>query len=137
MTGKIQISGEQRDLLYESLFVHLSGIDAVWLAASQQDFETADRLGRDFSEELRLVIDDLGWGEHRGGDEPVELTTSPAVIRRVVERVRTMADTEDAEQQKDRAELQEAERRTQLLRSTCDEILDECARQEPNPRPSA
>lgn len=136
MTSKIKISGEQRDLLYESLFVHLSGIDAVWLAASQQDFEKADRLGRDFSEELRLVIDDLGWGECRN-DELVELTTPPAVIRRVVERVRTVAEAEDAEQKKDRAELHEAERKTQLLRSTCDEILEECARPDSNRRPSA
>ncbi|HEU4634892.1 MAG TPA: hypothetical protein VFS41_01845 [Edaphobacter sp.] len=41
----IIISPKQRDLLYDQILVRLSGIHAVWLAARNEDFETADRLG--------------------------------------------------------------------------------------------
>jgi hypothetical protein len=35
----------------------------VWLAVSHKNYDAADRLGREYSDDLRLVLDDLGWGE--------------------------------------------------------------------------
>jgi phosphosulfolactate synthase (CoM biosynthesis protein A) len=136
VSDRIKISPEHRDLLYDSILVHLSGIDAIWLAANQKDYETAHRLGQEFCEELHLVMDDLGWGE-RKSDEPVELTRPPEVVQRIVERVRAGAEAEDAEDEKQRTELREAERRNRLLREVCDEILQRCARPDSNRRPSA
>lgn len=57
------ITGEQRDAIYELVRDHLSGLDDVWRALRcQRDFATAERLGREFRRELRL-LDDLGWPE--------------------------------------------------------------------------
>lgn len=63
-TALLTISAEERDLLHNRVLVHLSGIDAVWLAARNRDFEAANRLGGEFCDELQLVMDDLGWGDH-------------------------------------------------------------------------
>lgn len=122
MTKPIRVTVEERDLLYDRILVHLSGIDAVWIAADQGDFATADRLGREFCEELHLVIDDLGWGEHHA-DEPIELTTSPDVVRRVVTRIRQLAEAESAHEELERQAMKEAEAEQERLRRTCERIL--------------
>ncbi len=83
----VTITAEQRDALYDRILNRLSGIDDVWMAASSADYDTADRLGREYSDELRLVLDDLGWGDGPGG-EAIELTTEVDVLRRVFGRLR-------------------------------------------------
>jgi hypothetical protein len=99
MSGpKITISAKDRDTLYHRIFIHLSGIDAVWLAARHRDFTAADRLGQEFCDELHLVMDDLGWGESRG-DAPVELTSPPEALRRIFERLRRVALEEDGDEE--------------------------------------
>jgi hypothetical protein len=74
------ISSAQRDALYDQILDKLSGIGDVWLAVSAQDYVAADRLGRAYSDDLRLVLDDLGWD-----DGPplaaIELTTPSDVLR--------------------------------------------------------
>lgn len=82
MSGSITISAEERDLLYDRIVIHLSGIDRVWLAVRDSDFEAADRFSRQVCDELQLILDDLGWGETRG-EAPVVLTSPPDVVRRV------------------------------------------------------
>lgn len=67
------ITGEQRDAIYELVRDHLGGLDDIWKALRRQrDFATAERLGREFRRELRL-LDDLGWPEE-DDRELVELT---------------------------------------------------------------
>jgi hypothetical protein len=72
----VTISHAQRDAVYDRILDRLSGIEDIWLAASGERYETADRLGREYSDELRLVLDDLGWGDGPGV-EAIELTTEP------------------------------------------------------------
>jgi hypothetical protein len=117
---RITITADQRDALYEVVFLHLSGIEAVVFAAAQRNFEEADRLGRAFSDDLLLVLDDLGWGEHGGS---VELKSSPDVLRRVLERVRDVAEAEDRDEAEERAELAEHQRRNRLVQETCSRVL--------------
>lgn len=81
----ISISAEQRDALYDQLIDRLSAIDDVRVAVEREDFEAADRLAREVSDDLRFVCDDLGWGAGRGG--AVELSCPPDLLRRVFTRL--------------------------------------------------
>ncbi len=62
----VRITAAERDALYEQVFARLSGIDEVWTSAQAGDFARADETAREFSDYLRLILDDLGWGEGSG-----------------------------------------------------------------------
>ena len=118
----VVISAEQRDALYDRILDRLSGIGDVWLAADSEDYDTADRLGREYSDELRLVLDDLGWGD--GPDETaIELTTPPEVLRRVFGRLRETTASERAAQATIWAESRGLEERNRLVGEACEAVL--------------
>ena len=122
MSGPITISAEERDLLYHRILIHLSGIDRVWGAVENLNFEEADRLSRQFSDELQLILNDLGWGEGRG-EGPVELTSSPDVVRRTALLLRDLAKAEDAHERVEREEMKAAEAENRRVRKLCDRLL--------------
>lgn len=117
----LTITAAQRDALYDQIFDRLSGIGDVWIAASNENYDLAARLGREYSDDLRLVLDDLGWGEGLGG--PIGLTTPPDVLRRALTRLRDAAVNLDAGQEKERAEVREAEERNRLVVEACRRVL--------------
>lgn len=117
----MRITAAERDALYEQIFVRLSGIDEVWLAAEAGDFERADRAAREFCDDLRLIIDGLGWGE--GSGEPLELATPPEVLRRVCARLERRAEAERGLQEAERAEGRDREEGTRRLLATCRRVL--------------
>lgn len=117
----MRISAPERDALYDQIFVRLSGIDEVWLAAEAGDFERADRAARQFCDDLRLIIDDLGWGE--GSGEPLELATPPEVLRRVCARIQGRAEAEQALEEAERARSAAREERVEALLETCRRVL--------------
>jgi hypothetical protein len=128
----LTITAQQRDALYGRILDRLSGIGDVWLAACVDDFDAAERLGREYSDDLRLVLDDLGWGDGIG--TTVELTTPPDVLRRALTRLRDAAVSLDASQQAERAELRESEERNHLVVEACRQVLaalDETQRPRP------
>ena len=114
--NRFVISGKQRNLLYEHIFRHLAGIDAVWLAASSGEFQKADRLSHILCQELTLVMDDLGWGTQ--SNDSVELSTSPHIVRNVLERLRSEAKVLDPE-----IDVREAAADNRELITTCDQLL--------------
>jgi hypothetical protein len=118
---KLTISAAQRDALYDQILDRLSGIDDVWFAARAKNYDAARRLGREYSDDLRLLTDDLGWGKGRGGD--VELSTPPDVLRRALSRLRDAAATHHASQEGLRAEIREAEERDRLVVEACRRVL--------------
>lgn len=118
----VTITGAQRDALYDQILDRLSGIDDIWTAASKADFETADRLGREYSDELRLVLDDLGWGEGAGA-ETIELTTAPDVLRRLFGHMRDGAAGERARRQAGWTEARQLEERNRLVGEACEAVL--------------
>lgn len=130
----VTISAEDRDLIYHRILLHLSGIDAVWLAARHRDFARADQLSQEFCDELHLVMDDLGWGDTRG-DAPVELSSPREVLRRVFERMRDVAAEEDQHMQKgERAQLdnpREREDENRQVRAVCERVLAALERSAP------
>ena len=120
----VTITVEQRDALYDRILDRLSGIGDVWLAANSQDFTAAERLGREYSDELRLVLDDLGWGDSPETG-PIELESSPDVLRRVFARLRDTAATEREAQATSWAESRNLEERNRLIGEACVTVLRE------------
>lgn len=122
----VSISGEQRNALYKELMAHISGVDDLRLAIEEEDFPKADRLAREFVDDLRLILDGLGWGDQ--SSDSVELTTPPADLRRILERLRGQAaeryEAERPEQEAFRANWDH----TALVRDTCDEVLGKAVR---------
>jgi hypothetical protein len=119
----VTITVEQRDALYDRILSRLSGIDDIWLAASRADYDTADRLGREYSDELRLVLDDLGWGDGPDVSE-LELRTDPDVLRRVFGRLRKSTASERDAQATSWAESRALEDRNRLVGEACAVVLE-------------
>lgn len=119
----VRIAAAERDALYDQIFVRLSGLDEVWTAAQLGEYERADQVAREFSDYLRLVLDDLGWGE--GSGEPLDLVTPPEVLRRVCTRMQSRAEAQRETEEAERAEVRAREERTQLLLDTCRRVLGE------------
>lgn len=115
------LTPEERDAVYEQVMTHLSGIGDFWLAVEQRDFDTAERLGREFADELHLVLDDLGCAGN--GGTAVELNSPPGVLRRVFSRVRELAEEQKRVEDVERAELAEIGARNQLVLSACARVL--------------
>lgn len=117
------IAAEQRDALYEQILDHLGGLDDLRIAAEREDFATAERLARQFADELRLVSDDLGWGE--GSGDTVELSCPPELLRRVFGRLGATAErlaAFDADQER---EVRGLQRRNTIVAELCRSALAE------------
>lgn len=60
----ITIDLEERDGLYELVRNHLGSIEDFWVALERtKDFAVAERMGREFAEDFRL-LEDIGWSEY-------------------------------------------------------------------------
>jgi hypothetical protein len=119
----LTITAEQRDVLYEHVLVRLTGINDINLALEQGEFEEAARLCDEFADFLRLLHDDLGWGDKAQG--PVELKSPPGVIGRSLARVKQRAETEARLEAEETAELEERRTQNRLVRETCSSVLAE------------
>ncbi|MDX6626075.1 MAG: hypothetical protein QOE56_1064 [Solirubrobacterales bacterium] len=117
----ITVTPDQRDALLGEILIRLSGIEAVWYAAKEGKYEEAERLGREFSDILLLVLDDLGFGDGTG--ESIELKTAPVVVRRVLERVRQRAKVQRETEHRGRVEKEDGEAEAALVEEACDSLL--------------
>jgi hypothetical protein len=117
----LTITAEQRDALYDQILDRLSGIGDIWVAANAENYAIAERLGREYSDDLRLVLDDLGFGDRPDGT--IVLTTPPEVLRRVFSRLREQATTHRASVERERVEASELERRNHLVVEACRQVL--------------
>jgi hypothetical protein len=116
------ITAEQRDALYDRVLDRLSGIGDILLAANSKDFATADRLGREYSDELTLVCDGLGWGGN-SESEVIELKTPPELLRRVFGRLRDATASEREAQARSWDESRTLEERNRLVDQACTSVL--------------
>jgi hypothetical protein len=117
----LTITAAQRDALYDQILDRLSGIGDIELAIQAENYDDAERIGRDYSDDLRLLLDDLGIGD--GDGEPVELTTSPDVLRRVLPRLRQLALNYSAALKPEMVEVQEVSERNRLVSEACEAVL--------------
>jgi hypothetical protein len=86
----IKITSDQRDALYEQVRNHLSDLSHVFTAMEHHhDFATAERLGNEFSEDMRL-LGDLGWHGDNGRSQ-VELTMPHGDLAALIKRLRDEA----------------------------------------------
>jgi hypothetical protein len=118
---KIRISAAHRDALYDQILDRLSGIGDVWLAVAAEEYETATRLGREYSDDLRLLLDDLGWGDGLG--RGIELTAPPDVLRRVFDRLGAAAAGQRLSEETELAEFRAFAERNQLVAEACEMVL--------------
>jgi hypothetical protein len=116
------ISADQRNLLYDHILNRLSGIADVWRAVDREDYGAAQRLGVAVSDDLRLITEDLGWGEHAPG-ETIALKTPPDVLRRALARMRDEVQRVDAWEEEKRGELRENQEGKHLLAEVCQQTL--------------
>ncbi len=119
------INGEQREAIYEFLVEQLSRLTDLPLAIKREDFDTAKRLAREFSQYFRL-LDDLGWGAD--GRLEVALTMSSEELVDALRRLYTDADgaLRGSPEEREAREAEEADRRRdQLVLDTASSLLAE------------
>lgn len=117
----LTITAEQRDALYDQILDRLGGIDDVRIVVQTGNFEAAERLGREYSDDLRLVLDDLGFGDGTG--ELVPLTSPPDVLARVFTRMRNQAGSYAESVEAEQQEARVMEDRTRLVIEACRNVL--------------
>jgi hypothetical protein len=117
----LSVTAAQRDALYDQILDRLSGIGDIEMAIRAHNYDDAERIGREYSDDLRLLLDDLGVGEQAAG--PVELNTPPAVLRRVLPRLRELALNHTAGLEPQWAEVQELRDRNRLVSEACEAVL--------------
>jgi hypothetical protein len=118
------ISAEQRDALYDQILDRLTGIGDIEIAIQNEEFEAAERLGQEFSDDLQLLVNDLGFGQG-GSGEPIELKSQPEVLRRALPRLRDLAAGHSASHEAELAELRLIADRSRLIGEACAGVLDE------------
>jgi len=117
----LTITAAQRDALYDQILDRLSGIGDIEVAIRIENYESAATLSREYSDDLRMLLDDLGFGGGTG--EPVELTSDPDVLRRVLPRLRELAERHTASLKPQWAEARQIEERNRLVTEACETVL--------------
>jgi hypothetical protein len=117
----LTITPAQRDALYDQILDRLSGIGDIEVAIALESYDKAERIGREYSDDLRLLLEDLGIGD--GNGEPVELCTPPQPLRRVMPRLRELARRQTASLEADWIEVGETKERNRLISEACEAVL--------------
>lgn len=115
------ITAAQRDALYDQILDRLSGIGDIEVAIQAENYDDAERIGREYSDDLRLLLDDLGIGD--GNGDPVELTAPPEVLRRVLPRLRQLAVNHSDSLEPEWTEVHQVRERSLLVSEVCDAVM--------------
>jgi hypothetical protein len=118
---RLTITAAQRDALYSQILDRLSGIGDIELAIRLEQYETAEQLGREYSDDLRLLLDDLGFGD--GSGDRVGLTTPPEVLARTLPRLRRLAEDYNAGLDPEWDEIRHLSARNRLIIEACATVL--------------
>ena len=118
----ITITVEQRDALYDQILDRLSGIGDIELAIQTENYEGAERLSQEYVDDLRLLLEDLGFGD--GSGEPVALGSSPELLRRGLSRLREQAVRHAESIEPEWLEAYELRERNRLVSEACTAVLD-------------
>jgi hypothetical protein len=119
------ISGDERDLLYRMVLDRIDVIDSVRVAIEERRWSIAQELASEFSDLLRFVCSDLGWGARPL--QAISVRTPPPVLRGAAIAIRTTAraDRENCEREGD-AHGELAGEASQI-EDICDRIIRETA----------
>jgi hypothetical protein len=77
----LTLPADHRNAIYAEVRADLLSVDDLRLAIENGELETAERLGRRFGAELRLIQSGLGWEEEVG--EPVHLSLPVDELRSI------------------------------------------------------
>jgi hypothetical protein len=99
----ITISREQRDPLHRLVTQHISGIGDVDMKLSAGDFIAAERLGLEYSEDIRM-LDVLDWDPEDERDS-FDLTLPPHDLMEALKRLQHDAEDGLSEKEELRARL--------------------------------
>ncbi|HEV7482506.1 MAG TPA: hypothetical protein VGO13_05345 [Solirubrobacterales bacterium] len=126
----VTITAAQREALYTQVLDHLSGIGDLWLAIESREYEKAGTLGHAFADDLRLLLEDLGWPDHSDlpADGSVELTMPVEDLKRVIERLRDEASQLYADTLPRSGDDREVLHRTDLAVEACGRVLGAISR---------
>lgn len=127
--GRLVVPKEQRDLLLERILRNLARLDDLCFAVRKGESEKAERLGHHLWQELALVTNDLGWGDRRG-ERCIEVSTSPLIVRGVLERLRAEAEALDAD-----IDLRDPAAENRELIAACNQLLESFEDQQPQGKP--
>lgn len=112
-------------MLREQILTDLSGIDDLWMACQAGDFERAERLAAEFSDELRLM-QDLGW-DSAPPEKDIKLTMPVEDLLRLFTRLRLAVEEMRADEEHEEAEAESAARafqeRTRRISEVCERVL--------------
>lgn len=124
-TTTTTIDKDQRNGLYELVRNHLGGIGDIWIALEQDgEYELAERMGIEFSEDFRLLAD-IGWQLEDKRTE-VELTMEAHDLAELLTRLRGEAIgvlDGTASMHLQREEEERAQALYQGAKRTCEELL--------------
>ncbi len=119
------ITKDQRAGLYELVRNHLYSIDDLWTALGRsRDYATAERLGIEFAEDVRLLAD-IGW-DPDDGRESFELTMPVHDLTEALKRLHGEAEAVLGESPDERRSREEDEATNERFRSglgACEELL--------------
>lgn len=119
----ITITAAQRDALYDQILDRLTGIGDIEMAIRTGNLEEAERLAREYADDLQLLVNDLGVGEGTG--EAIALISPPQVLRRVLLRLRELAVGHAASLEDALEEIQRIRVRSRHIADACASVLDE------------
>jgi hypothetical protein len=117
------LSPSQRDALYEAILIRLTGVDSLLLAVEAGEFDKATTLSKEFSDYLRVVHDDLHWGESPVTD--INPVAPPEVWMGVLSALRGRAVDAAAEVAGELSELSNQQARILEVRDHCDKLLEQ------------
>jgi len=120
----ITISREQRDPLHRLVTQHISGIGDVDMKLSAGDFAAAERLGLEYSEDIRM-LEDLGW-DPADERQSFDLTLPPHDLMEALKRLRHDAEDglSEKEEQRAREEADEVKAYFESARDVCGQLID-------------
>jgi len=135
----VTITAEQRDALYDQILDRLSGIGDIEVAIEKGEatgeFGGAYRIGREYSDDLTLLLDDLGLGVSTSA--PAVLNSPPDLLRRAFARLRVVAESHSVALQPALEQVRELEDRNRLVREACTSVLNELGPPEAETQPGA
>jgi hypothetical protein len=116
------ITPAQRDAVYQQILDRLSLAGNLSWLVEQNDLGAARRLAREVTDDLRLVLEALGWGE-TSGDEAVELRLPAEQLRRTFARLRETAIEQCEASSQGAAQASTLHQRALIVIETCDQVL--------------
>jgi len=115
-----ELTPQQHDLLYGSIVARLTGIDDVYFAFQNGDFSTAQRLSGEFSDDLRVLHDDLLWDGTPS--ENIQMRAPRDVWERTLTRARQRAEADAHRFVQAATEVDEERSRIHEMETACENL---------------